>query len=783
MTDPKLDTFAQMDRQSVLPSGDPYNRYLGGFQFIDTGRTGNRDYKHTITGTATTIAFNAIVSPERGVPNSINVTAKIDNGTATIIPFVYLINHAKHTAIHGGKPTGSKQIIAAVGTAITPAKPAQVEGKLQPGGIETYPVIVATSDRVIGLDTRIGRISAQTRLDLNRTADLTGGHSISQMHEVTFTPDGVANTYDAIHQQAAEQVTRNEVRMKETSISGGVNRMMIAVDSLTEDRIVHTSAAADMKNATATLTQRFTGPNSHDLIAVVPGWNQMHLNDNNAGYALLDLIGKPQTSSYDILELIEDRHRLMHLPTIDLQKIGTGGENELIDHILLGTELMRTPQGNLLIPDRETPNLFHEVRFKSKRMGAHTQGAFEVTTRMINPNFIESRLDTIVQERETNNLIVQLDAVLDTSPHYLTTTTAEEAAENGGVLRVNVVDGVHIAINGFIADGPRTFDPPAIITEGSTHHLIIKLGDSYRTLSGSLTEITHKLSKITMMGLGDQTVEAFALWNRSQQAIEVRAQANREAEREEAAHQRELDALNGKLAAADKKIEYGMLALKDAGNAKRQLETDLRMSEQALKTAESKARILQDEVRFSNYMSHITPSSLARAVEIPKGSPIIIGVSPDVDMHLSNLNVAGKHAQVVWETNRQSRVEGYFIYDLNSTNGTFLNGIQCPSNTPIILEAGDIVSLGANVGSACYLFYEGQLVPMPNSDNNSSERYKAIKRSDGRWQKLVAKRHNDVVTSQDYKDLMALKTILDKGRPTLPGVGRDLYDKTKQLLG
>ena len=48
--------------------------------------------------------------------------------------------------------------------------------------------------------------------------------------------------------------------------------------------------------------------------------------------------------------------------------------------------------------------------------------------------------------------------------------------------------------------------------------------------------------------------------------------------------------------------------------------------------------------------------------------PLVIGRSPDVDVVINDSNVSRRHAEV-WRTS-----EGVAIRDLQSTNGTFVNG-------------------------------------------------------------------------------------------------------------
>ena len=62
-----------------------------------------------------------------------------------------------------------------------------------------------------------------------------------------------------------------------------------------------------------------------------------------------------------------------------------------------------------------------------------------------------------------------------------------------------------------------------------------------------------------------------------------------------------------------------------------------------------------------------------------------IGRKSDNDIHLDSLAISGHHAQIVTILNNS------FIEDLNSTNGTYLNGSLIKKN---VLENGDVIKVG-----------------------------------------------------------------------------------------
>lgn len=65
--------------------------------------------------------------------------------------------------------------------------------------------------------------------------------------------------------------------------------------------------------------------------------------------------------------------------------------------------------------------------------------------------------------------------------------------------------------------------------------------------------------------------------------------------------------------------------------------------------------------------------------------PLVIGRRPECDVHIDNLAVSGRHAQVI------SIAESAFIEDLDSTNGTFVNGKRITKHP---LAEGDVISIG-----------------------------------------------------------------------------------------
>jgi len=79
------------------------------------------------------------------------------------------------------------------------------------------------------------------------------------------------------------------------------------------------------------------------------------------------------------------------------------------------------------------------------------------------------------------------------------------------------------------------------------------------------------------------------------------------------------------------------------------------------------------------------PSSLLGTV-MPINSSIIVGRAPGSDIYIPDDLISGKHARIT------PIPDGAIIEDLNSTNGTLLNGL--PVTIPEPLMVGDKISVG-----------------------------------------------------------------------------------------
>lgn len=76
--------------------------------------------------------------------------------------------------------------------------------------------------------------------------------------------------------------------------------------------------------------------------------------------------------------------------------------------------------------------------------------------------------------------------------------------------------------------------------------------------------------------------------------------------------------------------------------------------------------------------------------EIPIVSKITIGRESDNDVVINNQLASRHHALI------QKIKDEYYLKDLDSTNGTFLNGEAIPKDKYVKLEGNDTVTIGKN---------------------------------------------------------------------------------------
>ncbi|MDR0515905.1 MAG: FHA domain-containing protein [Fibromonadaceae bacterium] len=70
-------------------------------------------------------------------------------------------------------------------------------------------------------------------------------------------------------------------------------------------------------------------------------------------------------------------------------------------------------------------------------------------------------------------------------------------------------------------------------------------------------------------------------------------------------------------------------------------------------------------------------------------SGLLVGRSPLCDLQLTDEFVSGKHCKIFFESKK------FFIEDLGSTNGTFIDGTEVKGKSP--LEFGQSIQIGITV--------------------------------------------------------------------------------------
>ncbi len=75
-------------------------------------------------------------------------------------------------------------------------------------------------------------------------------------------------------------------------------------------------------------------------------------------------------------------------------------------------------------------------------------------------------------------------------------------------------------------------------------------------------------------------------------------------------------------------------------------------------------------------------------ISVPLSGPVVIGRSPDADLVIADDFVSSTHARIT------PTADGYLLEDLNSTNGTLVNGQ--PATRALPISAGDVIELGQN---------------------------------------------------------------------------------------
>lgn len=88
-------------------------------------------------------------------------------------------------------------------------------------------------------------------------------------------------------------------------------------------------------------------------------------------------------------------------------------------------------------------------------------------------------------------------------------------------------------------------------------------------------------------------------------------------------------------------------------------------------------------------MVHIYPTGpMMGTRHVLTDKPIIIGRGEDCDIRILDNSVSRRHARI------EHMPEGFFVLDMQSTNGTFINDSASKNGNPILLHDGDYLRVG-----------------------------------------------------------------------------------------
>jgi two-component system cell cycle response regulator len=95
---------------------------------------------------------------------------------------------------------------------------------------------------------------------------------------------------------------------------------------------------------------------------------------------------------------------------------------------------------------------------------------------------------------------------------------------------------------------------------------------------------------------------------------------------------------------------------------------------------------------------HIYPTGpMMGTRHVLRDKPVIMGRGEDCDIRVLDNSVSRRHARV------EHLAEGFYVLDMQSTNGTFVNDIPSKDGNPILLKDGDYL----RVGNCIYRFLAG----------------------------------------------------------------------------
>ncbi len=109
------------------------------------------------------------------------------------------------------------------------------------------------------------------------------------------------------------------------------------------------------------------------------------------------------------------------------------------------------------------------------------------------------------------------------------------------------------------------------------------------------------------------------------------------------------------------------------------------VSEETLSASPSSEEHIDIAEIIGNPLLVVEKGADSRRWELADGA-VVLGRSPDVECPIPSLTVSRKHARL------EKRSDGFYLSDLNSKNGTFLNGTKIAGPTRV--QPGDKIEIG-----------------------------------------------------------------------------------------
>lgn len=83
------------------------------------------------------------------------------------------------------------------------------------------------------------------------------------------------------------------------------------------------------------------------------------------------------------------------------------------------------------------------------------------------------------------------------------------------------------------------------------------------------------------------------------------------------------------------------------------------------------------------------PASSLSALALGPGEPVTLGRSPQCGARVDHAGISREHARI------HASDGAWYVTDLGSRNGTFVNGWKLPADEPVMVHEGDVLGLGS----------------------------------------------------------------------------------------